>query len=131
MIDFIICEPITGRILGTGQCPNNMVDMQKGDNEILILGKANESLHYFDFSGPSPVRRDKVPLPISINKMAVTIGEEVVISGIPIGTRAEVDGDVAIINDGTLEMTFDTFGEYTITLELFPYLDWKGTIICA
>jgi hypothetical protein len=45
MKSFIVCNQ-EGKILRTGYCPNSMLEIQAGENEIVIEGVADDSKHY-------------------------------------------------------------------------------------
>lgn len=47
MKDYIVHDKITGEIIRTGSCPDDMVDIQKvNDNENVIEGKAHDEQDY-------------------------------------------------------------------------------------
>ena len=45
MKHFIVYDT-TGNILRTGMCPDDMFDLQKGENELIMEGIANDIKHH-------------------------------------------------------------------------------------
>lgn len=122
-----IVHDALGKILRHGTCPDaDFIHQASNPGETVIEGVVNDATQYI-LAG---VLTDKAPMPVTVNKTVVNENEAVILSNVPVGTLASVDGDKTIVNDGTLEVIFDTSGEYKIRLSLFPYLDYEVTIKC-
>jgi hypothetical protein len=117
----------TGRIVRHGSCPEvDFLSQASHPGEMVMEGTANDSTQYI-LDG---VLTDKPAQPMTVDKTVVNVNEPVTIANVLPGTSAEVDGESAIVDDGILEVIFDTSGEYGIRLSLFPYLDYEATIKC-
>ncbi|CAM3843938.1 hypothetical protein [Parendozoicomonas haliclonae] len=63
---------------------------------------------------------DRPTMGISIQK-PTTVGEDLVISGVPDNTLVFYPGGQAVIDDGVLEWTSEIPGTFRLTLTNFPY----------
>lgn len=126
MIDYLVYDVITGRILKCGSCPESMLYLQAHEGLEIKTGHADNSKQYV-LDGKVV---NKPNFPVSIDKTTVVPGELVTINNVPIGTKAFVDGEMFTVDDGSLSLTFDIEGEYKILMDCFPYLPYEGTIIC-
>lgn len=129
MIAEFFVHDASGKILRYGSCPQSMVGAQAEAGETVREGTADPGSQYWDGTQLA----DRPPMPSSIDKLtAVADGVDVVtISGLPNPTDVRITGpafDAFEVTDGTLELTFDPPGKYTVRLSSFPYLDQEYVI---
>ena len=55
-------------------------------------------------------------------------GSEIVLSGLPIPCTVYVDGEAVIVDDGSLEFSADTAGEYNVRVDEAAYLEKEWLI---
>lgn len=110
-MNFIVFNS-AGRITRTGTCPSSMLPLQ---GDLIIEGQANDDTQYVDKSPAGEwLVTSKPPMPISVNGLTI--------SNIPIPATVFIAKQVFEVNDGTLELEFDTPGPHQIRVEAFPYL---------
>lgn len=80
--------------------------------------------------GPIITPRPAMPCTVSGTQIPADGVTQAVISGVPAGAKATVDGQSLTIDDGTLEVVSDYPGTIRVRLSLFPYLDWEVSIDC-
>ena len=70
------------------------------------------------------------PFPLTINSTTVLANnlDTITLEDLPIPCTVTVANTVYEVDDGTLEISFDTPGEYQITVSAFPYLDKTFTV---
>lgn len=114
-MNYIVFNSI-GEILRTGMCADTDLELQAHENEFVIEGTANDSIHRINL-GTLEVE-NKTELLTSINKTSILADgiDSVIISNIPENTRVDIAGEVPgwVVDDGTFEMTVDTAGTYKI-----------------
>jgi hypothetical protein len=91
-----------------------------------VIGEVDAQRQYI----VSGVVTDKPSMGISVNKTTAAENELVTMTNLPVGTRVDVDGTMVTVNDGVLDLTFDTLGVYKIQVKLFPYLDYEVMVRC-
>lgn len=69
--------------------------------------------------------RPRLSVPATVE---LAVGEQTVISGLPIPCAVTVDGEAATIDDGTLEITGDMTGEYVIRFVQWPYVETETRV---
>jgi len=127
MKTFTIYDPETGVIKRSGYCPDRDVGLQAQDGEEMIEGSSDFRTQYV-VSGEVVSRP---PMPFYIDRDGVAIGGVATVTMLPVGTVVKVDGqDEVVVDDGVLEFTFDTAGEYQVEMKKFPYLDKTLVITC-
>jgi hypothetical protein len=55
-------------------------------------------------------------------------GEFVTLSDLPVPCRVRVGGRVEEVDEGGLELSFDTPGTYQVRVEAWPFQDWEASI---
>jgi len=124
MSNIVVFDSMSGEILRTGHVHTYMAAMQAQVGETVIEGTANDATQYI-LAG---VVTDKPQLALTPDKTTV-IADGVDVSttlSVPNPTNVVITGpanDSFQVTDGSLELTFDTAGTYTVTLSAFPYLD--------
>lgn len=112
MSNYTVYDVITGEILRSGACPDDIVSLQAVDeSEAVLTVKSNDAANYVDLSGSDPVIADRIPLPHSVDGN--------VISGLPVPVQVRVDGplmDAFEVPDGEIEFAPPVPGTYTLTL---------------
>jgi hypothetical protein len=126
MTNFIVYDSSTGRIIRLGYCADDDVAVQAQDGEVIMEGTADDSKQMV----LNEQVVDRPALPFYLDRDSVVIGQKATFSSLPAGTTVDVDGDVVVVNDHVLALTFDTPGTYRVRLSLFPYLDREVTITC-
>jgi len=119
----------TGKIERVVDCPDSMATRQVKSGESIIPGVANDNTQYV----VAGVITDKPPMTTAINTTTVPADgvTPITITGAPIPCNFEVTGPANYFGsdpDGTLQLTFNLAGTYTVKLEAFPYLPMEYTI---
>ena len=122
----------SGRILRTGYCPTDHVELQVQDGESALLVESNDAAQYV-VDGAVVDRPDMgVTLPTTATADGTT---ETIIAAVPIGAHVHVFGPTSM--DGTTEaagdvvLTFALPGDYTVSILCFPFVDVAGVIHAA
>lgn len=126
MKNFIVHDRENGRIVRLGYCADDDFLLQAGEGEIVVEGTADDAKQCV-IDGQVV---DRPPMPYFLDRDSVPIGEVVTFSSLPVGVEINVDGDIVVVNDRILALTFDTTGDYRVRLSLFPYLDKEVMITC-
>lgn len=87
--------------------------------EETLPGRYNGNTHYV-LNG-APTERPTITATLDKNSI-VSGGEIAILSGLPIPCTVTVADRQYTVNDGSFEFTLPLPGEYTITVEGFPYL---------
>jgi hypothetical protein len=127
MIKNYVVHDQNGMIVRTGSAPEGMISIQAGTGEYAIEAAGDDLTQYVVGGAVT----DKPAMPVSIDKTTVSADgiDLATISGIPVGALCRVASIAeAVVNDGTIELTFDNPGDYEITIIAFPYLDYTVTI---
>jgi len=128
MITQFIIYDNNGQILRKGSAPEDMLLIQKNINENILEGfTADDNTQYI----LNNTVTDKVSMETSINKATVIANsiDTIVISNIPNDAELLINNEsIEIITDGTAELTFDAVGEYSVKLDVFPYLEQEYII---
>ena len=107
---FVTYKP-SGEVFSVGYCQTHMLNANKPDGmEIIEVTQQYQPGHFYVVAG--------VVTPLLT--FAVTVAGNI-ISGIPIGTKVECEGNIFTVNDGSIELTFTIPGTYKAKLSLFPY----------
>lgn len=113
-----------GRILKTGHCPDDMVDIQPAADELVFRVDSDELNEYIDVPTGAVIQRPTM-LDASPNSATIAAdGVQAFSCTLPVPTTVYVAGGIAenlTVLDGSLSLTFDTPGTYTVRLESFPY----------
>jgi len=131
MISLFYIYDSSGRILRTGACPNDHVSLQAGAGETAVAGSADDAVQYYDTGASSLADRPANPTTIDKTTVASDGTDMVVLTGVPPSSTVSVTGPMStstIVNDGVLQLTFDTPGEYVVRVESFPELNKEFVI---
>lgn len=109
VIEFTRYDEATGRIVGSGQIQEEFMSVQMEMKPgAYLLGVLGENTHHY-VDVDTWTLKNKTQLPVVQNGG--------VLSGLPSGTVARMDGVPPVtVNDGTLELTFETPGVYEVLL---------------
>jgi len=116
-----------GRITSKGFCCDDDYDLQQEEDVTKVEGDPDLENDYV-LNG---VLTQRPEMSVSISKLTVDADEIdfAEVTQIPIGTNVFIDRiSQGSCDDGTVELTFDTPGEYLIKLVKFPYLNKEFTI---
>jgi hypothetical protein len=84
-----------------------------------VEGKVNKLTHYL----PGGAATERPTITATLDKNSIVSGGEIaILSGLPIPCTVTVASQQYAVNDGSFEFTLPLPGEYTITVEGFPYL---------
>lgn len=133
MRDYIIHNN-EGRILQTGRIPESMFELQQEEAQgrFVLEGSADVRTQYV--VNGALVSRPVNPAVFSAMAAAADGTDEVVIAGVPAGSKVAVTGPVSLsdIADGTdICLTFARPGAYLVRVESFPYRDLEVTVDAA
>lgn len=117
MIDYILYEPITGKIVQTGQSPESQIDIQGTKDYKMLVAKGEPETHYV-YSGSLMLRPD----------MSLTI-EDNKIHGIPVPSSIFINGTYYPCTEEEVDFDFTFPGEYHVRIESFPYLDFETKLV--
>lgn len=107
-----------GRIVRTGECPEEMVNLQcKNDGEQVIEGVA-ECLRHYVVNGLIANR----PNFAIVADEVVGVDQDWHITNIPAGTFLTYPGGSAVVNDGNIQWSSSEIGDFKFTLSLWPYV---------
>jgi hypothetical protein len=118
----------TGEILATGVCLDDEFaedpDVITWDTDDIVRGKD----HYVLL--PEKTITPKTPLPVTWDKLTI-VGDGVdtaTLSGLPIPCKAFIDGEAMVIEDGELQFTSSTIGQYQVWIVSAPYLQGRWVL---
>lgn len=128
---YTVYNKYTGEIVKQVTCPQAWADLYVIEDWNTIDGAYNDSVYYVDIA--EEIAKEKLTLPGSIDKIEVTADREdtVTISNLPttdlngnfISVQVKIGRQKYEIDDGIVEITFDSPGKYTITCKARTYLD--------
>ena len=130
MKNFVI-HNAAGRIIQTGSVIEAMLDLQADpDNDRFLLeGTANLATDWV--TAGNITRRPEMPCTVSGTSAPADGRTVVTLSGVPAGASLRVVGPSSAsgVADGSdIALTFALVGRYSVSLELFPYIDFKEVI---
>jgi hypothetical protein len=116
---YVVYESTTGRILKSGTCPPSMLGIKAKEGETALAGDGLDSTHYVDISADVPALTKKSEIPGFDRTVVAADGvDAATITGLPNPTFVTLStGAGASVEDGTLALTFDTPGDYTVDLD--------------
>ena len=122
MADFVVYNPVNGQILRAGRCPENMVTIQAGLNELTLVGQGGDDKHYI----LNQIITIRPTMPIAVNKTIIVADgvDSAILTGIPenaVMTSRYGDNQ---ITGGTVTLTNNVAETLTLKFVLFPYLDF-------
>jgi len=123
----------SGTILRVVTCPSSQIEYQtQGDEKCIECHDGvSDSTHWVNESG---VLEDKPRMNVIFDKAEIAADgvDTAIASDIPVGAIVIISGagsvNEMVVDDGILEITVDTVGEYQITIKSFPYLDHTEVI---
>lgn len=128
MISYLVYEILTGKIIKTGVCQSEVLELQaNGPNEIAIQGRADQSTQFIKNGNII----NFLDLEILVNKTEILCdGEDSIeISNIPEEiTSVFIDDEEVPLEISYLEFTSITPGIYKIKIDQFPYKYWEQSI---
>jgi hypothetical protein len=116
MITPYLVHDATGRILRTGQCPQEMVQLQAMDGNTALEGQASDLTDYVS---------NGVVLPRPVNPATLS---GLQLQNVPLPAALWFDGATYALTESTVDLTFDAPGAHVLTLQAFPYLDKTFTV---
>lgn len=141
-VNYIVYKSSTGEIVKTGICPLDLVESQHtvegSPGETIMVGYANDNIHYVDVTTSPHSIVDKTSNPSSSNKTSINASgsplEEAVISNIPYLSQIIIRGPtgrtslVETEGDSQIEFSTQVVGIYNITIIHPEYLEKTITI---
>ena len=128
MIEFTLYYTDTGRIHCSGTSSDEMLDQDySGQGLSLAAIASSPNTQYIS----NNMLLDRPVMNSILNNSEVPADgiTTCIFSGVPEQAMAHIKTvEIGPIIGGTLELTFDEPGTYTVRLELFPYLDAEFTI---
>lgn len=118
---FTLYDQSTGSIVATVRCEASFIDQQLRPGQGYVAGAFKHADHYVVAGDAVP--RPENPATLDVPTIAADGVDVATVSGIPTGTLATIDGPTIAaipVDDGSLELTADVPGTYTVRLESFP-----------
>ena len=99
----------------------------------LIEGKGDNSTHYVDITHTPHKIVERIPQTTKQNKSQIRAdGNDILIlSDLPVPCSVRIGETTYEVDDGVLEWSTVLVGEYPITINSFPYLDWEAEVIAT
>jgi hypothetical protein len=130
-LPFVVCDA-AGRILRTGSAPGQMIDLQAQSGELVFAGTAGPNDFISDPTGAAEaVPRPASPVTIDKTTVQADATDAVMLSNVGAGATVSVTGPVSSsgTGDGTpISLTFEAAGQYSITVQHFPDLDFVAVV---
>jgi len=130
MIQYVIFDG-DGRILQTGSCPEEMLDLQAGPGREVMEGGAGVTSYSHYVANGEIVERPGMGISVSKITLVADGSDEVAITGVPAGAQLSIDGPVvadAIADGEPISITSVHAGIYVIQATKFPYRDERINI---
>ena len=117
-----------GRILRVGYCPIDDVSLQAEANETVIQtdNPVDDLTHYVS----DGVIAERTAMSASWDSTTVTADgtSEIVLSGLPEPCEVYIDGNAVSVNDGSLEFSTGSPGDYTVRVDEVAFLEEEWTV---
>lgn len=126
---FTVYDSVTGAIKRTGTAPDSMIAIQAQTGEAVVTGQYDAAAQYLP--GGVPTARPAMTSTIDVTTVPADGVTPITISGAPAPCNIDVAGPASYTSsdpDGTIQLTFNLAGTYTVTLSAFPYLNQEFTI---
>lgn len=125
-VRFAKFDPANGRILFVGEVPESMLDLQ-GDH--VIACDADPAGQYIADGAVV----DRPSMGVTVPTTGTADGTtETIIAAVPAGAHVRVLGPASMdgVTDaaGDVTLTFALAGDYTVSIECFPFADVSGVI---
>lgn len=120
----------------TGLTPEDILSLRRQKSLFALTTKENllTELSYVP-NIDDPIRdnwrvekRPKVRPKVSKASILADGVDETQISGLPIPCQMMVNGEVVVVDDGSLELSADVAGQYVVEMDQWPYVPWSTTI---
>jgi len=124
---FIVYEDTTGKIIRRGKCHPDAVSAQAsetGESSLETLGLIDADTNYV--SSSVVTSRASNPATLSGSTIIANGVDTLTLSNIPNPTTVKITGPISSeveVTDGTLDITVDEPGAYTLFLDSFPTQD--------
>ena len=125
-MDITIYDVSSGVINRIVSCPDNLINSQCLENESFILGAFNDENYYINQD--NAIMKPIQDTTLSNTSVLANEIDAVVLQHLPIPCTVTVANIVYEVDDGTLEISFDTPGEYPVIVTAFPCLDKTFTV---
>jgi hypothetical protein len=130
---FTVYKTSSGRLGAHYEAPNPQEQCMPG--ECAVEGWHDQLTHYVRDAEVIP----RPPHPCQIDKTQIHANgvDQCIIAGIRPGSDVSIDGPIGAespirethrVDDGQIEIVVALPGEYRISVECFPYLDWEVAI---
>lgn len=133
-VPFVVCDA-AGCILRTGSAPGQMIDLQAQPDELVFAGTAGEADYIINPDGAAEsVPRPASPVTIDKTTVQADATDAVTLANVGAGATVSVTGPVSTsgTGDGTpISLTFEAAGQYSITVQHFPDLDFLVVVNAA
>lgn len=130
-LPFVVCDA-DGRILRTGSAPGHMIDLQAQSGELVFAGTAGEADYIVNpTDAAESVPRPASPVTIDKTIVQADATDAVTLANVGAGATVMVSGPVggSSVGDGTpVALTFEAAGQYVVTVQHFPDLDFMAVI---
>lgn len=131
VLPFVVCDA-AGRILRTGSAPGQMIDLQAQSGELVFAGTAGPNDFISDPTGAAEaVPRPASPVTIDKTTVQADATDAVTLANVGAGATVMVSGPVggSSVGDGTpVALTFEAAGQYVVTVQHFPDLDFMAVV---
>jgi hypothetical protein len=125
-MNYSVYSTVTGEIKKQVSCPSLLINHQLGPEQAFIPGLFSDITYYI--KNEEAVTRPTQTTTLSNTSVLANEIDAVVLQHLPIPCTVTVANAVYEVDDGTLEISFDTPGEYQVTVTSFPYLDKTFTV---
>ncbi|KQV51364.1 hypothetical protein [Duganella sp. Root336D2] len=130
MKDFLIYNAV-GQIIQTGSVIEAMLSLQADPEKGRFMLEGVASLEIDRVVEGKVVRRPDMPHTVSALTVPADGSSAITLRGVPAGASVRIAGPTSASGtaDGTdIALTFSLPGQYSISLELFPYIGAKEVI---
>jgi hypothetical protein len=116
----VFYDPVDGRILTSGGYADVDIELNRPTPESLTIeaDNADQGTQYVQES--VLVSRPELSL-VGIPTQGLAINEEMVVTGLPVGTEVHHQEGMTVIDDGSLEWSTNTPGKYFFRILNFPH----------
>jgi hypothetical protein len=131
MKNYTIYDLHTGAVVSIGCTPDALSQQGLGDNRGIIEGHADVHLDYVDPETAVITPRPFITTEPNQTTILADGNDMFLLAGLPVPCVVTVDADAYEITDGEFGFTTVLPGEYTVTVESFPYITrtWEVTAV--
>ena len=125
-----------GAIVRVCSYPEGLADIQTPEPEEagIVFEQTDPETQYVDTATGTVVERPTPEYVLDKDTVIADGVDQAQVTGLPIPAYVYVNGPVADqfqVDDGSLALTFDEPGVYTVVIAAFPYQDYEVEIIAA